>query len=151
MMKFRFSYESLLGHRKLEEEVARRDFNEAFRLLEEQKEEYRKMYATLHGAEAESFSLQGSQERIQISKLIELGDFMVGQKIKIAKQREIVINHTQIVEGKQEILIKAAKETMILEKLKEKQFGIYKKAVAKKEAKMTDEIVVTRFKAGGRA
>jgi len=150
MIKFRFSYESLLEHRKLEEEVARRDFNEAFRLLEEQKEKYRKLYAMLHGAEAESFTLQGSPERVQISKLIELNDFMAGQKIKIAKQREIVINHTQIVEGKQDILINAAKETMILEKLKEKQYGAYKKAVAKKEAKLTDEIVVMRFKGGGR-
>jgi len=150
MMKFHFSYESLLRHRKLEEEVARRDFNETFRMLEIQKEEYKKLYTRLHEAEAESFSYQGSSEGVQIARLLELNDFMAGQKIKIARQREIVINHTQIVEGKQDILINAAKETMILEKLKEKQHAVFKKSVAKREAKLTDEIVVTRFKAGGR-
>ncbi len=150
MMRFHFSYESLLEHRKLEEEVARRDFNETLRVLEEQKEEYKKLYTRLHEAQAESFTLQGSPEGIQVSKLVELDDFMEGQKIKIAKQRAIVINHTQIVEGKQDILINAAKETMILEKLKEKQHMAFKKVMAKREAKLTDEIVVTRFKAGGR-
>lgn len=149
-MKFHFSYESLLEHRKLEEEVARRDYNETLRALDEQKAEYKKLYTRLHEAEAEVFEVQGSSQGVTIPKLLELNDFMAGQKIKIAKQREIVINHTKIVEGKQDILIAAAKETMILEKLKEKQRAEFKKVTAKKEAKITDEIVVTRFKSGGR-
>jgi flagellar FliJ protein len=81
---------------------------------------------------------------------VELDDFMSGQKIKIARQRDVVINHNQIVEGKQEILIGAAKERKILEKLKEKKLAAFKKLIQKKERKATDEIVVTRFKAGGR-
>jgi len=150
MRKFNFSYQSLLEHRKLEEEVAQRDFNETFQALEKQKEEYRKLYADLHRAEAKSFEVQGAHDGVSIAELTELNDYMAGQKVKIVRQRDIVINHTQIMEGKQEILINAAKETMILEKLKEKQREVYKKNQAKLEAKIIDEIVVTRFKAGGR-
>jgi flagellar FliJ protein len=149
-MKFHFAYESLLEHKKLQEEIARRDYIETLHDLDEQKALYKSLYTRLHEAEAESSEIQNSKIGVQISKLIELDDFMAGQKIKIAKQREIVINHTTIVEGKQEIYIAAAKETKILEKLKEKKRTEFKKMAAKKEAKMTDEVVVTRFKSGGR-
>jgi flagellar protein FliJ len=148
-MKFHFSYETLLEHRKLQEEIARRDYVETLHALEEQKAQYKKLYTRLHEAEAESSQIQAAHH-VEISKLLELDAFMAGQKIKIARQREIVINHTSIVEGKQEIYIAAAKETKILEKLKEKKKNEFKKLMNKKEAKMTDEIVVTRFKSGGR-
>lgn len=148
-MKFHFSYESLLVHRKLEEEVARRDFYEAQSNLEEQKSIYKDLYTRLHEIEAESSEMQAATNGVPIQDLIERDDFIAGQKIKIQRQRDVVINHTTIAEGKQEILISAAKERKILDKLKEKQLAGFKKAMAKKEAKQTDEVVVTRFKSRG--
>ena len=147
-MKFHFSYQSLLGHRKLLEEIAQRDYVEAQTVLDQQKEIYKHLYTRLHEVEGESSDLRSQSG--SIAMLTELDEFMAGQKIKISRQREVVINHTQIVEGKQEILIAAAKETKILEKLREKQMATFKKAMQKKEMKRTDEIVVTRFRAGGK-
>ncbi len=145
-MKFRFAFESLLEHRKLEEEIARRDFNEAHNILDQQKALYKKLYTRLHEVESEVSQRQASKDGVSISNLLELDDFMAGQKVKIARQREVVINHTSIMEGKQEILIAAAKERKILEKLKEKKKAEHKKLMAKKDAKLNDEIVVTRFR-----
>jgi flagellar FliJ protein len=148
-MKFKFSYESLLEHRKLEEEIARRDFYEAQNNLDEQKAIYKELYTRLHEIEKESSQMQAAPI-IPIEELRERDEFMIGQKIKIQRQRDLVINFTTIAEGKQEILINAAKERKILDKLKEKQKLEFKKALAKKEAKQTDEVIVTRFRAGGR-
>jgi flagellar FliJ protein len=145
-VKFRFAFESLLEHRKLEEEIARRDFNEAHNILDQQKALYKKLYTRLHEVESEVSQRQASKDGVSISNLLELDDFMAGQKVKIARQREVVINHTSIMEGKQEILIAAAKERKILEKLKEKKKAEHKKLMAKKDAKLNDEIVVTRFR-----
>jgi flagellar export protein FliJ len=83
-----------------------------------------------------------------ILQLDALDQFADGQKIRIARQREVIINHTTIVEQKQEILVAAAKETKILERLKEKQMLKYKKERQKQEAKANDELVVTRFRQG---
>src|ERR1700728_5414416 len=118
-MKFVFSYESLLDHRKLEEEVARRDFYEAQTNLDEQKAIYKELYTRLHEIENESSEMQAALS-VPIEELRERDEFLAGQKIKIQRQREVVINHTTIAEGKQEILINAAKERKILDKLKEK-------------------------------
>jgi flagellar FliJ protein len=144
-MKFKFGFETLLEHQRGLELIARRDFNDSMNHLDNEKALYKKLYTRLHEVEAEGFVLRGSSDGIPVNYLIKLDEFAEGQKIKIARQREVVINHTQIMEAKQEILIAAAKETKILEKLKEKKLEEFKKLVKKRDAKINDELVVTRF------
>src|ERR1700733_61246 len=98
-MKFKFSYETLLEHRRLEEHIARRDYTETLDALNEQKALYKNLYTRLHNIEADSFDMKSSPTGTDIRRLVENDQFMDGQKIKIAKQREVVINHTAIVEG----------------------------------------------------
>jgi flagellar FliJ protein len=143
---FKFSFEKLLEFQKQTEEVARRDYNESLNRLEIEKNQYQNMYKSHDLALDEVFFLQNRTEGAPISRLVELDEFVDGQKQRIERQRDIVINHTQIVEQKQEILHLAAKERKILEKLKEKKYLEYKTALKKKEAKLNDELVVTRYR-----
>jgi flagellar export protein FliJ len=56
------------------------------------------------------------------------------------------MSHNTICENKQEILIAAAREHKTFQKLREKQYAEFKTAMKKKEMKINDELVVTRFK-----
>ena len=145
-MKFKFSYEKLLEYYHQQEEIARRDYNESLGRLENERLTQRENYAKFDESLDESYVLRSRPEGIPIHKLEQLGMFLKGQELKIARQREIIINHTQIVEQKQEILIAAAKESETFIKLKEKRFSEFKTAEKKKEAKINDELVVTRFR-----
>ncbi len=145
-MAFKFSFEKLLEYQKQQEDVARRDYNESLERLESEKEKYQSIFKVQDQALDEIFFLQNRKEGAPISRLVSIGQFVEGQKRRIELQREIVINHTTIVEQKQEILHVAAKERKILEKLKEKKQLEYKTQMKKKEAKENDELVVTRHK-----
>lgn len=148
-MKFKFSYEKLLEYYHQQEEIARRDYNESLTRLEEERGRQNENYRQFDDALAATFEARDNPKGSEIAKLEHLGEFMKGQEIRIARQREIIINHTQIVEQKQEILIAAAREVEILIKLKEKKQAEFKKLEKKKETKLNDELVVTRFKKHG--
>ncbi|MBK9292864.1 MAG: flagellar export protein FliJ [Oligoflexia bacterium] len=143
---FKFSFEKLLEFRTQEENVARRDYQESLERLEIEKAKYQNLFKKQEEAQDEIFFLKNRNEGSAVNKLVELDEYIDGVEKKIKIQREIVINHTQIVEQKQEILHIAAKEKKILEKLKEKKYAEFKKAEKKKEAKKNDELVVTRYR-----
>ena len=83
--------------------------------------------------------------------LRERDDFMAGQKIKIQSNVMLSSITRKLSKESKIFLLMRQKKRKILDKLKEKQKAEFKKAMAKKEAKLTDEVVVTRFKAyGGR-
>lgn len=143
---FKFGFERLLEYQKQQEDVARRDYNESLERLEIEKAKYQNMFKLQDQALDEVFFLKNRDEGSTVGRLIELDEFVAGQAKKIERQRDVVVNHTQIVEQKQEILHLAAKERKILEKLKEKKHAEYKKLEKKKEAKSNDELVVTRYR-----
>jgi flagellar FliJ protein len=143
---FKFSFEKLLEYQKQQEDVARRDYNESLDKLEIEKARYQKFFKDQDMARDEQFYLKNRNDGVSVSRLNEIDNFLDGLYKKIENQRSVVINHTQIVEQKQEILHLAAKERKILEKLKDKKFQEYKKALKKAEFKEADELVVTRHR-----
>ena len=145
-MKFKFSYEKLLEYHKQQEEIARRDYIESVNHLDTEKSKYQKMWDDHDQSIAEEHRLRMNPAGVLLPKIEMLDIFVKGQKVRIANQRLVVMNHTQIVEQKQEILIQVVKECKTFEKLKEKQLAEFKKMQKKKEAKNNDELVVTRFK-----
>ena len=149
-MKFHFSYEKLLEHRRQEEEVARRYYMESYNKLENEKNLHKKMYKEWDETVEEIFQCQTNPQGAAIGRIVSLNQFLDGQKVRISRQREVIMNYNAIVEQKNEILIAAAKETKILEKLKEKKLMEFKKSQKKIDMKKNDELVVTRFKAQGR-
>ena len=147
-MRFVFSYARLLQYYHQQEEIARRDHNESLNRLENEKKIYHQMFDLQDEVTAEIYNLRQSDKNLPIPVLGELTQFLDGHKHRMARQREVVINHTSIVEQKQEILISAVKEMKIFEKLRERQLKEFKEVQRKREAKRNDEVVVTRFKRG---
>jgi len=145
-MKFIFAYEKLLNHYQQQEEIARRDYYDAVGKLDLEKLKYQAQWDLHDEAVAEIYDLRLQPKGAPAGRLVQLDSFIDGQKIRIERQRQVVINHTSIVEQKQEVLIFAVKEKKTLEKLKEKKLFEFKREEVKKERKVNDELVVTRFK-----
>jgi flagellar export protein FliJ len=142
-MKFRFPYKKLMEVRKREEEIAMRDFLEARSLLDQANATLRSMYDSID--EARSKAVSTAHQGGAISQQLEVIDqFIKGQKFRILKQREQVRSLLTLVEQKQEVLVKAAQEYKILEKLKEKLLLAHQQKVARIEVKEIDDLVVMR-------
>ena len=147
-MKFIFGYQKLLQYYHQQEEIARRDYNESLNRLEVEKSKYQGMWDLHDNAISEIYELRQLPQGAPAMKLSHLDEFVEGQKVRIERKRQVVINHTSIAEQKQEVLISAVKEQKTLEKLKEKKYMEFKKLELKKERKANDELVVTRFRRG---
>ena len=147
-MKFKFPFDHVLEFRKQNENLARLDYTESVDKLEKEKAHLKKLYAEWDGASDEIFSLQ-SEKSTPLARIIYLNDFLDGQKLRIDHQKLVVRNLTQIAEQKHEILIAAVKEFEIIAKLKKNKQAIFKKQESKREAKVMDEVVVTRYRRGG--
>jgi flagellar FliJ protein len=144
-MKFEFSLESLLEHRRRIEDVAQRDWAEAQAKVDEAVAKLNDYYDQVDQARHRSAALE-NEGGAQSGALISIDEFIGGQKYRIEAQRQAIRELKTEAERRQEILIEAAKETKTLEKLKERQLEEFKLKRRKLEAKENDELVVTRFK-----
>lgn len=143
-MKFKFAFEKLLNHKQTLEEIAQKKLAEAQRRLDEAKGELNNMYKAIDDVRARAFELErhgGSTQATGVST----DEFILGQKIRIEKQREVVRERMMDVEQRQEELIIAARERKTLEKLKEKKIEEFKIEQKRKELKEIDDIVTMRF------
>ena len=144
-MKFTFSLESLLVHRKRLEDVAQRDWAEAQAKVDAAQRELKSFYAQVDEARLRSSMIE-KQGGTQASQLISIDEFIGGQAYRIEKQRSKIRELISEAERLQELLVEAVKETKTLVKLKERQFNEHKLHRRKQEAKQMDDVVVTRFK-----
>lgn len=147
-MKFKFSLETVLKHRKRLEDEAQKNFVEAKRRLEDAQQVLKSMYGLIDRSREEIARFQSSGGGQMISQIIEREAFIQGQGVRIKKQREFIRTLHLDLEEKQEALVLALRERKTLEKLKEKQKREHDKEVARKEALLLDEIATMR--AGGR-
>jgi flagellar protein FliJ len=144
-MKFDFPYEKLLDHRKTLEEIARKEFMIAKGKVDDAEAELRKMYDDVTASRQRAGDL-AQEGGTQGASLVQVHDFIEGQKVRINRQREKIQQLMIEAEEKKEALVEAAKETKTLEKLKERRYKEFKLAAKKKELKEVDEMVTTRFK-----
>lgn len=148
-MKFKFPYDKLLEYHQQQEEIAQRDLAESMVRYDAEKLIYENQVAELEAAKDISFQIKSGQIPVSMAKLVEIDGYIVGQEVRIRAQAEILNNHAQIIERKREILLAAIKEVRMYSKLKEKRFKEFKERLKRKEAKLVDELVVTRFKVQG--
>lgn len=143
-MKFRFPFQKLLEHKKLIEELKARDYAEAKYDLDQENKILNDYFSSI------------DRTRVSVANLVDKGgttgeelqqleDFIIGQKVRIERQRDVIRKKMMIVEEKQELLRQAAIERKTFETLKQKQFEKFKKEVKKYEQKQIDEMVVMRF------
>lgn len=143
-MKFKFKLNTLMKQRKIEQDIAQRDYAEASEILRKHMGHIKELYAQYDSTLAESEAIQAKGGSC-MPQLAQLNDFLSGQKIKIQKAREKARELMSIEEAKLEILIEKVKAHKILEKLKEKQQEAFRKAKNKKISKDVDDLSTIRY------
>ena len=146
-MKFKFSYQQLLEYRKRLEELAQRDYLLSRKNVDDSESELEAMYQQIDDSRKRAQSLEAKGGK-QAPSLVLIDDFINNHKIRIELQRKKIRELHQIAEEKQQVLVIAAKEYKILEKLKERRLLEHKEILKKREMKSVDELVTTRFKRG---
>jgi len=139
---FRFRFESLLKHRRHEEELAQKQLYSAqMDLLREQedfkrlKKERRKSIYRMENRQTGSLAPHEISLALQyIRKLSE----------QLARQQKNVHQAEQLTATRHQALIEAVKKRRMLEKLKENEHRLYQRDLARKDLKFMDEVAVNR-------
>ncbi|MGE5087336.1 MAG: flagellar export protein FliJ [Bacillota bacterium] len=144
-MKFKFSLQKVLEHRKIKENLAQKDFQDVAVLLNEQQAILEKMHQDVLDAQTHAGSLvqMGGNQGPALSQIHE---FLKGQKIRIAQQMQKIQEVEKLVESKREILRQAALDYKIMEKMRENKFEEYKAERIAQDQKEMDEQAILRFK-----
>jgi flagellar FliJ protein len=139
---FKFRFESLLNHRRHEEEVAQKMLSEARMDLRREQSDVRRIK-------------KRRREQIQQLKHLQTG-FLAPQEItlclqyidqlgeRLERQQEKVRQAQQRVGQRQQALLGAVKKRKMLEKLKEAGHRRYRREQHKKDLKFMDEVAVNR-------
>jgi flagellar FliJ protein len=143
-MRFKFSLEKVLNHRKIQEDLAQKEFLDA--QINLNKEIDKKLVLI----EQKENSIKQRRQSIQsnqswVSEVEQINLFLIGQDIRISQQNQRLLEFEKIVEEKREILRKAMIEVKIMDKLKEKKYEEFKKSELTKEQNELDELSVLRF------
>lgn len=145
-MKFKFPLQKVLEHRKLRENLVQKDFQDAQALLQEQVNKLEKMNQQVTEAYERSGNL-AKQGGAQGPALMEIHEFLKGQRQRIQFQEQKVQEFEKLVEAKREILRQAAMDYKIMEKMRENKFEAYRQERIATEQKENDEQSILRFKA----
>lgn len=144
-MKFKFPLQKVLEHRKIQENLKQKDFQEAVMYLTQEQNRLDKMLQQQTHAH-ESAGQLVKQGGSQGGPLSQVHDFLRGQKVLIQRQQVKVQEAEKLVEAKREILKQAAQEYKIIEKMRENQFEEYRQKRLSDDQKEMDEQSILRFK-----
>lgn len=142
-MKFQFPFAKLLELRIRSEDVARKQFTEAQRAVDDANRELAEMYAAIDRSRLSShdLALKGGADP---ARLVQNDVFVLGQATLIERKRLVIRDLMSVVEAAQAVLVEAAKERKTLEKLRERRLNEWKAALKKREIKQLDELATTR-------
>jgi flagellar FliJ protein len=144
-MKFKFSLQKVLQHRKTLEDLAQREFQEAQAELNMQLQKLEDMRQAVAEARDQAFRRQSEGGKTSPA-LIQVDDFLKGQDIRMDRQKERIKECESLVEKLREILRQKAIDYKIIEELKEKQFKEYKIEQRRREQKIADDMNLMRFR-----
>lgn len=143
-MRFNFRLEKILRQRRVEQDLAQREYLIAQNEVQDQLAHIKGLYAALDAARLKSEEIQLCGGECT-SKLMQIEEYMLGQKVKIQNERQRARELMQIAEEKHEILIEKAQSYKAIEKLKENKKEEFKKEKNKKEIKEMNDLVAMRF------
>lgn len=146
-MKFKFPLQKVMQHRKVLEDLAQKDFEEAVSELNAQKEKLAEMEKSVSDARAAAFRLQSEGGKASPG-LVQTDEFIKGQDIRMERQKERIRECESLVENLREILRQKAIDYKIIEELREKRFKEFKIERSKLEQKRTDDLNLMRFGRG---
>ncbi len=146
-MKFRFPLEKVMQHRKILEDLAQREFQEAQAELNAQMQKLQDMQQAVTDARDQAFRRQSEGGKTSPA-LIQVDDFIKGQDIRMERQKDRIKECESLVEKLREILRQKAIDYKIIVELKEKQFQEFKVEKQKREQKIADDMNLMRFRRG---
>ncbi len=144
-MKFKFPLEKVMQHRKVLEELAQKDFEEAQSELLAQKTKLQDMQDAVVRSREEAFRRQSEGGKAS-PVLVQSDEFIKGQDIRMERQREKIRECESLVENLREILRQKAIDYKIIEEFKERRFQEYKVERRKLEQKRVDDLNIMRFR-----
>ncbi|HWU43764.1 MAG TPA: flagellar export protein FliJ [Bdellovibrio sp.] len=144
-MKFAFPLQKVLEHRKILENLAQKDFQEAEAAFSQQQVLLQKLKQAVQEAYAQAGQLS-QKGGAQGPALSQIDEFIRDQKIRITTQTQKVQDAEKLVESKREVLRQAALDYKIIEKMRENRLEAYKAELLSQERKEMDEQAILRFK-----
>lgn len=147
-MKFNFRMQKVLEHRKVQEDLAKTDFQLALAKLNSEIEFLQSLVDQKKKARVTSFEIEisvGVPSPLKNGILSDSSQFQGLQDVRIERQKEVVSLCEKEVESKREILKTKAIEYKIIEKVKEKKKQQFVDDANKSEQKENDEISILRF------
>lgn len=144
-MAFRFPFETLLNHRRHLEEAARKEFMEAQKRVDDCLAKIKSLYGQRDETrqQVEKVSNEGG---VRSQELLTLDEYVDGLTILIERERIKARELMQVAEEKRELLVIAAREFKILQKLKEKKWQEFRAKMKKIEEKEMQDLVTMRFR-----
>lgn len=147
-MAFRFSMESILKHRKRQEELAQKEVADAQSNLEACLRTIEDMYRQIDETR-DSISRNERSGQADVHWIVTSEAFIEAQKIRIHKERMHARELIRVLEDKQEALVERLHERKIIEKLKERREQEYKERMARLEQKELDDMTNSRWQLKG--
>ncbi len=140
-MKFKFPFETLMRERNIRRNEAEKEYRVAQSKVYEQQAVLNGYKDSLEESVAQLNIVRQGNGRLS-STLKSLDEYIAGQKVRIKNQVKTVLGLEEIAEQKRMVLVEAAKEVKILDKLKEKRYTEFKRRLHKHEAKILDEVAI---------
>ncbi len=134
-----------MDHRKINQNLAQKDFQEVAIRLREETDKLEKMETDekeAHGKAGTFMQVGGNQG----PALMQVHEFLKGQKVRIQMQKQKIQEIEKLVEAKREILRQATQDYKIIEKMRENKFESFKNEFNSQEQKAMDEQNILRFK-----
>lgn len=144
-MKFKFKLDKVLRHRKILEDLAQKDFQEAMAELNKQNEVLEQLRQAKSDARSRSYEQQSQTGGQVLESLKQIHDFIILQDIRIEKQLQKIEECEKVVESRREILRQKAIDTKIIKKLEEKKKQQFTEEQQRLEQKEMDDNSNMRF------
>lgn len=144
-MKFKFNLDKVLRHRKILEDLAQKDFQEALAVYNAKKAEIDGLYTAMKNAREAGFSMTSQTGGQVAESLKQIQEFIVLQDIRIDREMIKLAEIEKLVEAKREVLRQKAMDKKILERLETKKREEFQAEKMRREQKENDENVSMRF------
>lgn len=148
-MAFRFRLQKVLDHRRRIEGDAKRDYTAAQQATRQALKELEDLYLAIDLARSKGHqAVNGRATATTTPTLQHIDQFIVGQKIRIERQRAKIREIKGEEERCQEVLISAARERKTMEKLYERHLQEHREHQNRLEQAEADDLTTLRFGRG---
>lgn len=141
--KFKFPLEKVKRHREQVEQMAQRDFQVAMAELNQEMEVLEKMEEQVQDA------LKSRLDKTSVPALTQVHDFLMGQDIRMDRQKKKIQEVEKRVESLREILRQKAIETKIIKELEQRKLRDFQEELRKKELRNQDDLNLMRHRLKG--